>query len=209
MSGRGAPVHIHGSSSSSSSSSSSAAAWGSLRPGAAAAAPAAASSALFDRDGFPQLHPQHRNTWVWPASNEGYADRQYQLEIAASSLFANTLVSLPTGLGKTFIAAVVMYNFYRWFPGGQVVFLAPTKPLVSQQVEACFKIVGFPPEHTANIQGAVPKKERLTLWRERRVFYCTPQAFQFDMANKRCSPRRITLVVFDEGACVAWCAVAD
>lgn len=28
----------------------------------------------------------------------------------------NTLVCLPTGLGKTLIAAVVMYNHYRWFP---------------------------------------------------------------------------------------------
>lgn len=25
-------------------------------------------------------------------------------------------VALPTGLGKTLIAAVVMYNFSRWFP---------------------------------------------------------------------------------------------
>ena len=33
-----------------------------------------------------------------------------------SCLYDNTLVCLPTGLGKTFIAAVVMYNFYRWYP---------------------------------------------------------------------------------------------
>jgi ERCC4-related helicase len=29
-------------------------------------------------------------------------------------------VALPTGLGKTFIAAVVMYNYFRWFPEGKV-----------------------------------------------------------------------------------------
>ncbi len=33
-----------------------------------------------------------------------------------AALLANTLVCLPTGLGKTLIAAVVMYNFSRWFP---------------------------------------------------------------------------------------------
>lgn len=38
------------------------------------------------------------------------------------------------GLGKTFIAAVVMYNYYRWFPLGKLIFMAPTKPLVAQQV---------------------------------------------------------------------------
>ena len=32
------------------------------------------------------------------------------------ALLQNTLVCLPTGLGKTFIAAVAMYNFFRWFP---------------------------------------------------------------------------------------------
>jgi ERCC4-related helicase len=36
--------------------------------------------------------------------------------MAACALRANTLVALPTGLGKTFVAAVVMLNFYRWFP---------------------------------------------------------------------------------------------
>lgn len=44
--------------------------------------------------------------------------RDYQLSIARSALFSNTLVALPTGLGKTLIAAVVMYNYFRWFPEG-------------------------------------------------------------------------------------------
>lgn len=44
--------------------------------------------------------------------------RDYQFSIARTALFANTLVVLPTGLGKTLIAAVVMYNFFRWFPEG-------------------------------------------------------------------------------------------
>uniref|UniRef100_A0A803PMF5 Helicase/UvrB N-terminal domain-containing protein n=1 Tax=Cannabis sativa TaxID=3483 RepID=A0A803PMF5_CANSA len=42
--------------------------------------------------------------------------RDYQLAITKKALFSNTLVALPTGLGKTLIAAVVMYNYFRWFP---------------------------------------------------------------------------------------------
>ena len=49
--------------------------------------------------------------WIYP-SNMSF--RQYQYDIVQSCLFQNTLVCLPTGLGKTFIAAVVMYNFYRY-----------------------------------------------------------------------------------------------
>ena len=40
--------------------------------------------------------------------------RKYQFDIVQSCLYTNTLVCLPTGLGKTFIAAVIMYNYYRW-----------------------------------------------------------------------------------------------
>lgn len=46
--------------------------------------------------------------------------RDYQFDITQSALFSNTLVALPTGLGKTLIAAVVMYNYFRWFPQGNL-----------------------------------------------------------------------------------------
>ena len=51
--------------------------------------------------------------WIYPA---GTQPREYQLELIQTALLQNTLVCLPTGLGKTLIAAVVMYNFSRWFP---------------------------------------------------------------------------------------------
>jgi fanconi anemia group M protein len=96
------------------------------------------------------------------------------------ALFTNSLIALPTGLGKTFIAAVVMYNYFRWFPEGNVlfsivtvtspmvyfmnslrkymlrscylingnlgkiIFAAPSRPLVAQQIEACYNTVGIP-----------------------------------------------------------------
>lgn len=62
-------------------------------------------------------------------------------------------MSLPTGLGKTFIAAVIMYNFYRWYPVGKIIFTAPTKPLVAQQINACYDIVAIPPADTVEMTG--------------------------------------------------------
>jgi len=81
----------------------------------------------------PRLDVASRETWEYPTS-EQFETRKYQVEIVRKALFANTLVTLPTGMGKTLIAAVVMYNFYRWFPEGKIIFMAPTKPLVEQQV---------------------------------------------------------------------------
>ena len=88
--------------------------------------------------------------WIYPVN---YPLRDYQFNIVQKCLFKNTLVCLPTGLGKTFIAAVVMYNFYRWYPQGKIVFLAPTKPLVSQQIEACHNIMGIPQTHLVEMTG--------------------------------------------------------
>ena len=56
--------------------------------------------------------------------------RDYQFAITKTALFSNTLVALPTGLGKTLIAAVVMYNYFRWFPQGR------TNPLLSPWLES-------------------------------------------------------------------------
>ena len=88
--------------------------------------------------------------WIFPSN---LPTRSYQYNIVQKALFTNTLVTLPTGLGKTFIAAVVMYNFYRWYPSGKIIFLAPTKPLVAQQVKACYNIMGIPKEHTTEMTG--------------------------------------------------------
>lgn len=90
------------------------------------------------------------NVWIYPTN---YPVRNYQYDIVEQALYRNTLVTLPTGLGKTFIAAVIMYNFYRWYPQGKVIFMAPTKPLVAQQIEACYNIMGIPQSDTAEMTG--------------------------------------------------------
>ncbi len=138
----------------------------------------------------------HR-TWIYPVS-EKYSEREYQLEISRSAVLQNTLVSLPTGLGKTLIAAVVMYNFYRWFPSGKVIFLAPTRPLVTQQIEACYNIMGIPELDTAEMSGKTKQDHRRQLWTERRLFFCTPQTFQKDIEDGRCDAKNVVCVVVDE-----------
>jgi ATP-dependent DNA helicase MPH1 len=54
--------------------------------------------------------------WTYPLNKP---KRDYQFNIVKHSLFENTLVALPTGLGKTFIAGVVMLNCMRscFLPG--------------------------------------------------------------------------------------------
>lgn len=119
--------------------------------------------------------PKTINHWIYPLNKE---KRDYQFSIVSRSLFDNTLVSLPTGLGKTFIAGSVMLNcafvyfdqfllidepdplVYNWFPTGKVVFVAPTKPLVAQQIEACHESCGIPGRDAIELTGGVTKPHR-------------------------------------------------
>lgn len=135
--------------------------------------------------------------WIFPC-HDAFPTRQYQLEITQTAMFHNTLVSLPTGLGKTLIAAVVLYNYYRWFPTGKIIFMAPTLPLVEQQVKACYDIMGIPANVTAVLTGKLSPTRRQEIWARRSVFFCTPQTVQKDLDAQRLDARLVVCIVLDE-----------
>ncbi|XP_024524582.1 DEAD-box ATP-dependent RNA helicase FANCM-like isoform X2 [Selaginella moellendorffii] len=141
------------------------------------------------------IDPVAATTWVYP---ENVPCREYQFSIAKTALFTNTLVSLPTGLGKTLIAAVVMYNFYRWFPEGKVVFTAPSKPLVVQQIEACHNVVGIPQALTIDMTGQINPSQRAAFWKSKRVFFVTPQVLEKDIKSGSCPLQQLVCLVVDE-----------
>ncbi|KAG0203440.1 hypothetical protein BGX28_004267 [Mortierella sp. GBA30] len=134
-------------------------------------------------------------TWQYPIN---YPKRDYQYNIIRRALFTNTLVSLPTGLGKTFIAAVVMLNFFRWFPKSKIIFMAPTRPLVNQQIEACFNVCGIPQEDTIELTGQQNADLRKEMWIRKRVVFCTPQVLQNDLISGICPAEAIVCLVVDE-----------
>lgn len=128
--------------------------------------------------------------WTYPLNKP---KRDYQFNIAKRCLFENTLVALPTGLGKTFIAGVVMLNctctgthlhpaltvmggtVFHWFPDGKVVFLAPTKPLVAQQIDASHRVCGIPGSHAAEVTGETSRARRLCAVRVLRTVGLCPR----------------------------------
>ncbi|OAA73256.1 helicase C-terminal domain protein [Cordyceps fumosorosea ARSEF 2679] len=165
--------------------------------------PQAPNATRVFRADLPREEPSHHElnkealeTWVYP-TNLG-AIRDYQFTIVKNSLFNNTLVALPTGLGKTFIAATVMLNFYRWTRKGKIVFVAPTKPLVAQQIDACYGIAGIPRSDTTLLTGDVQPVLREEEWEKRRVFFMTPQTLLNDLSHGYADPKSICLIVIDE-----------
>ncbi|MCJ1272610.1 3'-5' DNA helicase [Puttea exsequens] len=143
-----------------------------------------------------KLNHQALETWVYP-TNLGTI-RDYQYSIVVKGLYHNMLVALPTGLGKTFIAATIMLNWFRWTEDAQIVFVAPTKPLVSQQVKACFDIAGIPRSATTMLTGGISPGLRAEEWQSKRVFFMTPQTLLNDLKTGICDPKRLVLLVVDE-----------
>lgn len=133
-------------------------------------------------------------TYIYPTNLQ---IRDYQYNIVYRSLFHNVLVALPTGLGKTFIASTVILNYMRWFPESKIIFMAPTKPLVAQQIKACCGITGIAPSKTAILLDKV-RRNRADIWAEKQIFFTTPQVVENDLATGIVDPKLVVLLVIDE-----------
>ena len=84
-------------------------------------------------------------------------------------------MTLPTGLGKTFIASTVMFNYHRWFKDGLIFFVAPTRPLVNQQIDAFSNLITeVPLLDIQELTGTHSKENRAKAYRSKRVFFMTP-----------------------------------
>lgn len=143
-----------------------------------------------------ELNPRELATWVYPL-NLGPI-RDYQFSIVKNGLFNNMLVALPTGLGKTFIAATIMLNYFRWTKSAKIVFVAPTKPLASQQVQACLNVAGIPRSQATLLTGETPPVLREGEWASKRLFFMTPQTLMNDLSKGYADPKSIVLLVIDE-----------
>ncbi|KAM3918512.1 Fanconi anemia group M protein [Leptodactylus fuscus] len=164
-------------------------------PGTSNGPPVCPPPIATDIQNLPGFDLSAGRVWIYPTN---YPMRAYQFNMAHAALLHNTLVCLPTGLGKTFIAAVVMYNFYRWYPSGKIVFMAPTKPLVAQQIEACFRVMGIPQSHMAEMTGTTQAHNRKEIWQRHRVFFLTPQIMVNDLTRGACPASDIKCLVIDE-----------
>ena len=91
-----------------------------------------------------------------------------------------------------------MFNFFRWYPKGKVIFMAPTKPLVAQQAEACYKTVGIPKEDMVQMTGQTAVEKRKNLWTEKRIFFLTPQVIENDILRGNVDVNLIKCIVIDE-----------
>lgn len=140
------------------------------------------------------LNEEKLRHYVYPTN---YEERDYQFDIVKKALFENVLCAVPTGMGKTFIAGTVMLNYFLWTLSSKIVFMAPTRPLVAQQIKACLGITGIPHNQTAILLDK-SRKNREEIWASKRVFFTTPQVVENDLKRGVLNPKDIVCLVIDE-----------
>jgi ERCC4-related helicase/ERCC4-type nuclease len=132
---------------------------------------------------------------------ESIEERQYQFSIALRAQDGNTMVVLPTGLGKTAVALIAAAARIK-STGGRFLMIAPTKPLVDQHLKTFEKNFIDPEDEAfsgfALFTGETKTSERQRLWREKRFIFATPQIIKNDIIAGRYSLKDVSLLVVDE-----------
>jgi Fanconi anemia group M protein len=147
--------------------------------------------------------------------------RRYQETIYAKAVAANTLVVLPTGLGKTMIAVMLaiqrLEQYGSMLPGassgagddsarearaeakrGKVLILAPTKPLAQQHETTFRRYISMPEERFALFTGAIGPSKRQALWENTSIIFATPQGIENDLLGGKIKLDDVCLLVVDE-----------
>ena len=133
---------------------------------------------------------------IWPETVEA---RLYQQTIAEKAWQKNTMVILPTALGKTVISTLAAAHFLYNHWDMKILVMAPTRPLVLQHKDTFSKFLRIKPEDMVVLTGKVPPSYRKHLWgREAKVFFATPQVVRNDLESGRLSLEDFSLIVFDE-----------
>lgn len=118
--------------------------------------------------------------------------RAYQLAIYNSILRnGNTLVVLPTGLGKTLIGLLLIKEKLLQ---GPCLFLTPTKPLAKQHAETINSSLKL---DVCLVSGEISPEKRRELYNKNNLIVSTPQTINNDL-EKGNVESNFSLIIFDE-----------
>jgi Fanconi anemia group M protein len=110
----------------------------------------------------------------------------------------NTLVVLPTGMGKTGVALLLAVQRLKQYPQSKILILAPTKPLAEQHLMTFTQALELPEEKFALFTGSVSPEKRVELWKNAQIIFSTPQGLENDVIGDKIDITKVSLLVFDE-----------
>jgi len=126
---------------------------------------------------------------------KGFTPRLYQETILNTCVKHNTLVVLPTGMGKTAIALMLASHRLSSYPNSKILFLAPTKPLVAQHMVSFKKCMDV---SMSVLTGEISPEKREQLWKDSTIIFSTPQGMSNDIINNRIKLEEVSCLILDE-----------
>ncbi len=127
-----------------------------------------------------------------------FSPRLYQQTILATASEKNTLVVLPTGLGKTHIFLMLTALRLKQFPDSKILFLGPTRPLITQYYELFLKHLEIEKDKMVVFTGDISPEKREKLWTSAKIIFSTPQSLENDIISGKIKLEDVSLLGFDE-----------
>jgi len=125
--------------------------------------------------------------------------RHYQDNIVKKCKAKNSLVVLPTGLGKTIIGILLIANALEKYNGkAKIIVLAPTRPLVAQHKASCEIFLDIDKNEISLLTGKISPERRINTFNNSRILISTPQAIKNDLMRGRYDLSQVALIIFDE-----------
>jgi ERCC4-related helicase len=127
-----------------------------------------------------------------------FTPRLYQQTIFNTAAGKNTLVVLPTGMGKTNIFLMLAAHRMKLYPQSKVLFIGPTRPLIDQYLLVFKKHFEIEEDKMAVFTGQVNPSKRAEMWKSARIIFSTPQGLENDVISNRISLEDVSLLGVDE-----------
>ena len=124
--------------------------------------------------------------------------RQYQNNITKRCKGRNSLIVLPTGLGKTIIGILLVSEALEKYPESKIIILAPTRPLVSQHEASCKDFLNVEPDEIISFTGKISPEKRIIHFNNSKIIISTPQVIKNDVERGRYDLKHVSLIIFDE-----------
>ncbi len=124
--------------------------------------------------------------------------RQYQNNIIKKCKGRNSLIVLPTGLGKTIIGVLLIGKTLEKYPESKIIILAPTRPLVSQHKASCEEFLNINSDSIISFTGKISPEKRIFHFKNSKIIVSTPQVIKNDIERGRYDLKHVSLIIFDE-----------
>ncbi|MBV9668312.1 MAG: DEAD/DEAH box helicase [Nitrososphaeraceae archaeon] len=132
--------------------------------------------------------------------NRSIESRLYQKNIAEMASHRNTMVILPTALGKTVISLLVAANMLYNYRDRRILVMAPTRPLISQHIKFFSSALKIFEDQISAVTGKTSPDARSAVWNKKdiRLLFATPEVVKNDLEEGRMHLGDFSLLVFDE-----------